>query len=196
MIDLSSTIEPKSDQLNADALLAGPRTIVVTSVEKVAGDQPILIHYDGEGGRPYKPCKSMRRLLVHMWGVDGNEYAGRSLTLFCDPTVTFGPDAIGGIRISHMSHIERDQTIMLTVSRGKKKPYQVRKLAPQSKKSAEPAKEKGDIAQARSILESAHADTIDHLLPSLREFSWTKEEGVEIKRLAEDAKARKMDSDF
>ena len=30
MIDMASTVVPKSDQLNADDLIAGPRDIVVT----------------------------------------------------------------------------------------------------------------------------------------------------------------------
>lgn len=192
MIDLSKTIEPSGQQLNADDLIAGPRTITVTGAsEGGSKDQPILIHYEGENGRPYKPCKSMRRLLVKMWGKDGDAYAGRALTLFCDPTVTFGPDAVGGIRISHMSHIERDETMMLTASRGKKKPYQVRKLMA---KKAAANKTAGDIEQARTMLEGADADTVEPLLAGLRECSWTKDEKEEIKQLAVAAKKRKHTS--
>ena len=40
-IDISKTIAPKSDQLNADDLIAGPKTITVTGVKLVAEDQPV-----------------------------------------------------------------------------------------------------------------------------------------------------------
>lgn len=61
MIDLTATIKPKSDQLNADDLIAGPKTITVTGVKLVAEDQPVAISFHGDDGKPYKPCKSMRR---------------------------------------------------------------------------------------------------------------------------------------
>ena len=59
MSDMTDTIIPKSDQLNADQLLAGPITITVTEVTIAAGEQPVTIHYANENGRPYKPGKSM-----------------------------------------------------------------------------------------------------------------------------------------
>lgn len=130
MTDLSKTIAPKSDQLNADDLLAGPRTIRVSRVSGVDDTaQPILINFDGDNGKPYKPCLSMRRVLVMVWGPDGAEYPGRSMTLFNDPNVTFGGIRVGGIRISHMSHIDRRQSLMLTTTRGKRGEYTVEPLA-------------------------------------------------------------------
>src|SRR3546814_10205634 len=77
--DLRDTIVPKSDQLNAEQLLGGPITITVTDVKRGGGEeQPVVIHYEGEGGRPYKPCKSMRKVLVFAWGSDGGAWIGRS----------------------------------------------------------------------------------------------------------------------
>ena len=53
------------DQLNADDLIGGPRTITVTRVSKMKEpDQPIAIYFEGDGGKPYKPGKSMRRVLL------------------------------------------------------------------------------------------------------------------------------------
>lgn len=129
MIDLTPTIQAKSDQLNADDLIGKPRTIKVSRVSNGKGtDQPIVVSYDGDNGKPYKPCKSMRRILVHAWGSDGTKYVGRSMTLFNDPSVTFGGMAVGGIRISHLSHIDKQITVNLSVTRGKKKPYVVKPL--------------------------------------------------------------------
>jgi hypothetical protein len=51
------------------------------------------------------------------------------MTLFRDDSVLFGGIAVGGIRISHLSHIEKDLTLALTVSRASRKPYTVKLLA-------------------------------------------------------------------
>ncbi len=128
-MDLANTIAPKSDQLNADDLLAGPRTIRITRVEAGSAEQPVFIHYHGGDGRPYKPGKSMRRVLVALWGSKAEAYIGRSLTLYCDPAVKFGGDAVGGIRISHASDIPAPVSLNLTVTRGKRKPFVVQPLA-------------------------------------------------------------------
>lgn len=127
-MDLSKTIAPKSDQKNADDLISGPITIKITAVEAGSAEQPVTIRYENDDGRPYKPGKSMRRVLVAMWGKDGAAYIGRRLTLYCDPTITFGPDKTGGIRISHASHITERMEIALTVKRGKRKPFFVEPL--------------------------------------------------------------------
>jgi len=128
MTDLSKTIAPKSDQLNSDDLISGPLTIKITrvSANEAVPEQPINISYDGDNGKPYRPCKSMRRVLVHVWGKDGSVYAGRTLTLYRDPDVQFGGLKVGGTRISHMSHIDGPQTLALTATRAARKPYTVR----------------------------------------------------------------------
>ena len=119
--DLRSTIVPKSDQLNSEQLLGGPLTIRVTDV-RVGGteEQPIIVHYEGDSGRPFKPCKTMRKVLILGWGPDGREWIGKSMTLYNDPQVKFGGAEVGGIRISAMTDIERDIQVSLTATKGKK----------------------------------------------------------------------------
>lgn len=129
MTDLRPTIIPKSDQLNADDLIGQTRTITVTKVSLCGeADQPIAVHFEGDNGKPYKPCKSMRRVMVQLWGPDGNAFVGRSMTLYRDEKVQFGGQAVGGIRISHMSHIDREHTLALTATRANRKPFTVRPL--------------------------------------------------------------------
>lgn len=128
MTNMLTTIVPKSDQLNADDLIGRTITIKVNKVSLLAGDQPVSIGYDGDGGKPYKPCKSMRRVLVSVWGSDGSAYVGRSMTLYRDEKVTFGAMAVGGIRISHMSHIDKPVTLALTATRANRKPFTVQPL--------------------------------------------------------------------
>jgi len=139
MLDLSKTIAPKSDQLNSDDLIGGPRTITITGVKLVAEDQPVAISFENDEGKPWKPCKSMRRVLVKAWGADGAKYAGRSLTLYLDESVRFGGAAVGGIRIGAMSHISKDLVMALTATRGTKKAYTVKPLAVETTAKPPPA---------------------------------------------------------
>lgn len=124
--DLRPTIVPKSDQLNAEQLLGTSMTLTVSSVQVSSSpEQPVVVHYEGEQGRPFKPCKTMRKILVFAWGPDGNEWAGKSMTVYNDPAVKFGGDEVGGIRISHLSHIPKAIEVSLTSTRGKKALYRV-----------------------------------------------------------------------
>ena len=64
------------------------------------------------------------------------------MTLYRDPKVTFGADTPGGVRISHMSHMERDAEVILTLKKGKKGVVKVKPLATQQRH--EPAPEQHD----------------------------------------------------
>lgn len=124
-LNLRDTITPKSDQLNADDLIGISRTITVTAVRRAAAEQPVAINFEGDNGKPYLPCKSMRRVLIQAWGDNGAAWVGRSMTLYRDDDVKFGGVRVGGIRISHLSHIEKDLNLSLTVSKAKRAPYAV-----------------------------------------------------------------------
>ncbi len=119
-IDMTRFIEAKSDQLNADDLIGGPRTITITRVSANDGDQPVNVYFDGDNGKPFRPCKTIRRVMVAMWGTDASQYVGRSMTIYRDPSVQFGGMQVGGIRISHMSHIDNEKTVVVMKSKGKK----------------------------------------------------------------------------
>lgn len=132
MNDMVSVIVPKSDQWNFDDFQAGPMTFKVKSVSvKTGSEQPVNISLEGTD-KFYRPCKSMARVLVAAWGADSSKYVGRSLTLYGDPKVKWGGMEVGGIRISHMSHIDSALTMALTVTRANKKPYTVKPLAEQA----------------------------------------------------------------
>ena len=135
MTDLSSSIIPKSDQMNADDLIAGPITIRISKVSADTGsaEQPILVHYEGDNGKPYKPCKSMRRVMVAIWGADGAQFTGRAMTLYRDPSVKWGGLEVGGIRISHMSDMDAPVTMALTATKQSRKPYTVKPLVIEAK---------------------------------------------------------------
>ena len=158
MNDMSAVIVPKSDQMNADDLIAGPRTIRVSGVDIRAGtEQPVSIRYDGDQGKPYKPCKSMCRILVTAWGPDAKRYVGRSMTLYRDPSVKWGGMEVGGIRISHMTDIDKTMVLALTATKGSRKPYTVRPLAADQSRS-EPSQTAG---QPQAPSEDQVQDLID-----------------------------------
>jgi hypothetical protein len=137
-MNMLQTIVPKSDQLNADDLIARTLTIKVTDVKIKQGDeQPVSIYFEGDNGKPFKLCKSMRRVLVQVWGADASKYIGRSMTIYRDAKVVFAGQAVGGIRISHMSDLEAEITIALTASKAVRKPYTVKPLLVQAPPSSD-----------------------------------------------------------
>lgn len=151
-MDISKTTEPDSTQVNAEDFLAGPQTVTVTGVRTGTAEQPVNIDLAEFPGRAYRPNKSMRRVLVSAWGKEASEYTGRKLTLYRDPEVTFGREKPGGIKISHLSHIDKPLEIALTVSRGKRKPHRIQPLI---ESSVTPAPDLHDqITKALAAFES------------------------------------------
>lgn len=169
MTDMTATIIAKSDQLNADDLIGRTLTIKITKVVLTGSDQPVAVHYEGDEGKPYMACKSMRRVMVHCWGPDANQYVGRSLTLYRDPTVRFGALEVGGIRISHMSHIEKEMVMALTEKKSVKKPYRVKPLVADAP-DAKPVKSLKDRAAdaAQYILNVKTVDVLSRVERSLQ----------------------------
>ena len=126
-MDISDTLAPKSDQLDAVDLLGSPQTFTVTKVSKGNAEQPVNVHL-AEFPRVWRPGKSMRRVLAHCWGTDAAQWTGRRVTLYCDESVTFGNDVVGGTRISHLSHIDKRKSVPLLVKRGKSATFTVEPL--------------------------------------------------------------------
>lgn len=128
-MDITASLAPKSDQQNFDDYAAGPRVVTISEVREGTAEQPVEIHLAEYPGRPYKPSKSMRRVLAMAWGVQAQEYVGRRMKLVGDPTVRFGGAVVGGIKIAALSHIEKRLTVSLTVTKGKRAPHAVDPLA-------------------------------------------------------------------
>ena len=134
---LIAAIEPRSDQINYEDMIAGPRDVEVAGVSAGTKEQPVQIRLAGEA-RYYRPCKTMTRLLVALWGDDGRAWVGRRLRLVGDPNVMFGGVRVGGIRISHASHIDTAHTVALSVARGKRAPHTVQPLVTRPEPDAAP----------------------------------------------------------
>jgi len=124
MSDLSQALKTnKTDQLNADDLLLGPRTIKIREIkvvfDKQTGETKYWVYFEGDDNNPWKPCLGMRRCLGIAWGHESDNYVGRQVTLFNNPSVRFGKDVLGGIQVSHVSDIEKPVSFPMLVQRKK-----------------------------------------------------------------------------
>lgn len=128
LLDMAKTIEPNSEQINADDLISGPRTVTITGVKGGTVEQPVFIELAEFPGRTFRPAKTVRKLILAGWGDDAKKYVGRRLTIFNDPTVKWAGKEVGGIRISHMSDISSAVRVNLMVTRGKREPFVVEPL--------------------------------------------------------------------
>lgn len=126
-MDMTQSIEARSDQINADDLLAGPATYTIREVITGKAESPfdfLLV----ETERAYRPSKTMRRVIVNAWGPEASNYAGRRLTIYREPSIMFGGQRVGGIRISAMSHIDGPKEVLAQVTRGKREKFVVTPL--------------------------------------------------------------------
>ena len=172
MIDMSLTVAAKSDQLTADSLLGRTLTIRITRVSGCDDEQPIAIHFEGDEGKPYKPCKIMRRVIIQVWDRYADAYVGKSMTLYRDPKVRFGAMVVGGIRISHMSGITEPVTLAVMESKKVMKPFTVKPLVaakPKPEQSAAPAQSQGDreaafVAKVQANLDKALDEDTVHAI--------------------------------
>lgn len=134
-MDITDTLAPKSDQLDAVDLLGGPQTFTIERVSKGSSDeQPVEVKLAGFP-RVWRPGKSMRRVLAAVWTPQAAEWTGRRITLYCDTAVKFGGVEVGGIRISHLSDIDGPKKVPLLVTKGKSAMFVVQPL----KETAPPA---------------------------------------------------------
>lgn len=189
-MNITDTIEPKVDQLTADHLIGRTLTIRITAVHLSASEQPCEIHYEGQNGLPYRPGKSMRRVLVHAWGGDVNKYVGRSMRLYRDDDVQFGGLKVGGVRISHMSHIAGPLTMALTAKKGSKKAY---KVLPLAEEPVAPAPDKAALAvealieRIKAAPDAAAVEAITADATVAKQRTWLADNRPKLAELVEDA---------
>lgn len=141
-MDITAALAPKSDQLDAIELVT-PRTFTIDSGSRLgerdghAVAEIRLVDFD----RVWRPSKGMLDVLAQCWGTDARQWVGRSITLYCDPTVKFGKEQPGGTRISHLSHIDGPRTCTIRASgAGRKQPWKVQPL-PDAPQAPEPSPE-------------------------------------------------------
>lgn len=151
-MDIADTLAPNSDQLDAVDLMGGPQTFTITKVSKGNAEQPVNIHL-AEFPRVWRPGKSMRRVLAACWGTDASAWEGRRVTLYCDESVRFGSEVVGGTRISHLSNIDEPRSIPLLVSRGKSASYKVQPLPDVAPTALSPTVSAATLADLEAMFE-------------------------------------------
>lgn len=164
-MDITDTLAPTSDQLDAVDLLGGPRTFTITDVTKTASvEQPVNVTL-AEFPRVWRPGKSMRRVLAACWGADARAWVGRRVELYRDPAVKYGGQAVGGTRISRLSHIDGTQRIPLLVTRGKSAVYVVEPLpdAPAPRDWRAEADALSDLDALRALWKAAPEDMREYI---------------------------------
>jgi hypothetical protein len=131
-MDITDALAPTSDQLDAIELVT-PRTFTIDEGSRMGrredGKTVVEIRLVGFP-RVWRPAKSMLDVLAGCWSTDARQWVGRSVTLYNDPEVTYGRDKVGGVRISHLSHIDGPRTVMVRGrgQNGKKIEWKVRPL--------------------------------------------------------------------
>lgn len=185
-MDLSNTIIPKSDQINADDLITGPRTFTIKGVRRGSDEQPVNIDLVELPGRPFRPSKTVLRILVAAWGKESDVYTGRRMTLYRDPDVKWAGQDVGGIRVSHLSDIAKPLTLALAETKSKKSKHVVQPLKDEPKPRVKPGPtldvllenaqeartndELNDIARAAAAsLKGADLDAVKEIVTARRE---------------------------
>lgn len=126
-LDMTESLAPKSDQLDAVDLVGGPRTFTIENVTRHNAEQPFNFHL-ADFPRVWRPGKSMRRVIAAAWGSKTSAYIGQRVTLYCDNSVEFGGAAVGGSRISHMSGIDKPLRVPLLIKKGRSAIFTVQPL--------------------------------------------------------------------
>lgn len=177
MSDVTPFIQAKSDQLNADDLIGGPVDVTIKGFKIVGGkDQPIWLDIGAEG-RPWKPCKTMTRLIVAITGsTDARAWVGMRIRLYRDPTAQYGGVSVGGVRLSHSSSVSEIKTFLLTEKRGKKRSWTVHPLAPEEARTA-------NTSAAPDVVVAA-PETAPEIDPRIRE-EWHNIKALYVDRKAD-----------
>lgn len=146
--EVVKSIVPDSTQLNAEDFTTGPQTFTISGVKRGNKDQPIQVELS-ECNRVYRPCKTCRRILIAVFSDDPKAWVGQRLTLYCDPDVLWAGVRVGGVRISHMTGIDKPKTFLITQTRGKRSEVTIKPLVAISAEDAEMiAQAKTDIAES------------------------------------------------
>lgn len=125
-MDISAALIANSDQLNAADLIGNP---VIATISAVVGEptKPI-VELEGMDGRPWKPSKGMLRVVARGWGTKTEVFVGRRVKLVNNPEVIYAGQAVGGVEVVAMSHIDGAFTVPVRINKTKVKQHRVEVL--------------------------------------------------------------------
>lgn len=169
-LDMTESLAPKSDQLDAVDLVGGPRTFTIENVTRHNAEQPFNFHL-ADFPRVWRPGKSMRRVIAAAWGAKAAKYIGQRVTLYCDNSVEFGGAAVGGSRISHMSGIDKPLKVPLLIKKGRSAIFTVQPLVEAARRDwlKESAALAGNIPALQALYnEALEAGQLSDVLAAIR----------------------------
>lgn len=155
-LDVTKMCAAKSDQINAIDLISGPRIAKITDVKIFSEtDQPIHVVLDGDSKRPWKCSKTSVRVLAALYSNDASKWIGKHIEIYCDETVLWGGQPVGGVRQSKAEGIASPKRLSLTKSRTKKETVVINPLSEDEikshyGKSGNPGQDRGDQTAAGS----------------------------------------------
>jgi len=182
--DLAASVRAKSDQLNADDLIAGPITGRIVRITKGTPEQPMNVHISS-WPQPWKPCKTERRVMSGLWGGDPSAWIGKTIRLARDPDVIFGKERVGGIRIEGASGIDHVVTQQLNAARGKKAARsvspitEVRTIHPNVQRLADSLAANGWLDDAVKLIGRKPIDWTEKDFGAAREFGVQRKAEIE-----------------
>jgi hypothetical protein len=156
-MDMTDSLAPRSDQMNSADLLTGPRTFTIKDVREGNAEQPFWFYLaEFPDGRPFKPSKTVRRIMVKVWqSTNPTDFIGNRFTLYTDESVRFGGQSVGGIRIKAMSGIQGTQKVTLPESKGKVKTHVIEALPDDAPSSPAVSESDVRIAELRAEWDAA-----------------------------------------
>lgn len=124
------TIKKNTDQLNYEDFIGGvTRIVTIVKVEKGRKEAQYDIAIEGDD-RYWRPPATVLKQLVLAYGDEAANWVGKSASLYGDPEVKApGGKKVGGIRVSHLSHITKPLTASLSITRGQSGTFTVEPLS-------------------------------------------------------------------
>jgi hypothetical protein len=149
-------IKKNTDQLNYEDFLGGvTRTVTIAKVERGRKEAQYDIAIEGDD-RYWRPPPTVLKLLKLAYGDNAEDWIGKRATLYGDPEVKMAGKKVGGIRVSHLSHIDKPLVASLSITRGQTGTFTIQPL-PDAAPTAEPSID-ARIKQLQSEWRAADAD--------------------------------------
>lgn len=128
-------IKKNTDQLNYEDFLGGvTRIVTIAKVEKGRKEAQYDIAIE-EDDRYWRPPATILKLLKLAYGEEAANWVGKRAMLYGDPDVKMKGVKVGGIRVSHLSHLDGPLTAPLTVTRGQTAVFTIQPLVETARKS-------------------------------------------------------------
>lgn len=130
---MKRTVRKNTDQLNYEDFLGGvTRVVKITGVSDGRKEAQYDFSIEGDD-RYWRPPATVLKLIILAYGDDDDNWIGKYAQLFGDPDVKMKGQKVGGIRISHLSHLKDDKPLeaSLTVTRGQSAVFTVQPITAQ-----------------------------------------------------------------